>query len=77
MPPTDAGHQTLLWHQNQYMGDSGIHSGATTQAPSVSSKHGLDGMDTCEEIDGSQHLMYDLDSGYAQGAYMHQRVDGR
>lgn len=75
MPPTDAGHQTLMWHQNQYMGDSGIHSGATTQAPSVSSKHGLDGMDTCEEMDGSQHLMYDFDSGYAQGGYTQQQMD--
>jgi len=23
--------QTLMWQQNQYMGDSGIQSGATTQ----------------------------------------------
>ena len=37
----DKQQQTLLWQQNQYM-DSGINSGATTQAASVSSKHGLE-----------------------------------
>ncbi len=29
--PMDPKQQTMMWSQNQYMGDSGIHSGATTQ----------------------------------------------
>lgn len=77
LPQMDTGHQTMMWHQNQYMADSGIHSGATTQAPSVSSKHGLDGMDTCDEIDGSQHLLYDFDSGFGQNAYVQHPTDGK
>ena len=31
MPQMDAKQQTMMWQQNQYMGDSGIQSGATTQ----------------------------------------------
>ena len=31
MPQMDNNRQTMMWQQNQYMGDSGIHSGATTQ----------------------------------------------
>ena len=31
VPQMDAKQQTMMWQQNQYMGDSGIHSGATTQ----------------------------------------------
>ncbi|EEB09823.1 hypothetical protein Phum_PHUM000550 [Pediculus humanus corporis] len=30
--------QTLMWQQNSYMGDSGINSGVTTQAPSLTGK---------------------------------------
>nr|ADI48180.1 beta-catenin [Crepidula fornicata] len=41
MPMDNKQQQTMMWQQNQYMADSGIHSGATTQAPSISSKgHG-------------------------------------
>merc|ERR1719370_1529639 len=41
MPVDNKQQQTMMWQQNQYMADSGIHSGATTQAPSISSKsHG-------------------------------------
>lgn len=41
MPVDSKQQQTMMWQQNQYMADSGIHSGATTQAPSISSKsHG-------------------------------------
>jgi len=29
--PMDKNQQTMMWQQNQYMGDSGIQSGATTQ----------------------------------------------
>ncbi|KAK3083157.1 hypothetical protein FSP39_015308 [Pinctada imbricata] len=33
MPMESKQQQTMMWQQNQYLGDSGIHSGATTQAP--------------------------------------------
>ena len=36
VPQMGKQEQTMMWQQAQYMGDSGIHSGATTQAPSVS-----------------------------------------
>ena len=32
MPVDNKQQQTMMWQQNQYMADSGIHSGATTQA---------------------------------------------
>ncbi|KAL3268367.1 hypothetical protein HHI36_007483 [Cryptolaemus montrouzieri] len=54
--------QTLLWQQNSYMGDSGIHSGAATQVPSLSGKE-EDDMD-----------IFDLDQGYPQG-FTQEQVD--
>lgn len=75
MPPMDAKQQTMLWQQNQYMGDSGIQSGATTQAPpSVSSKHGLDDMDTGEGMDTSR-MMFDFDQGFSTQAFTQEQVD--
>ena len=59
--------QTLMWQQNSYMGDSGIHSGATTQVPSLSGKDD-------DEMEGDQ-LMFDLDQGFAQG-FTPDQVDG-
>nr|WMQ53817.1 putative bCatenin1 [Bdelloura candida] len=37
---------TRSWQQNQYLVDSGINSALETHAPSVSSKHGYDDMDS-------------------------------
>ena len=62
-----AKEQTLMWQQNSYMNDSGIHSGAVTQAPSLSGK-------ADEEMEGDQ-LMFDLDQGFAQG-FTQDQVDG-
>lgn len=31
MPMENKQQQTMMWQQNQYLTDSGIHSGATTQ----------------------------------------------
>ena len=56
-----------MWQQNSYMNDSGIHSGAVTQAPSLSGKED-------EEMEGDQ-LMFDLDQGFAQG-FTQDQVDG-
>ena len=42
--------------------------------PSVSSKHGLDDMDTGEEIDASR-MMFDFDQGFNQG-FTQEQVDG-
>ncbi|XP_058802817.1 armadillo segment polarity protein-like isoform X2 [Phymastichus coffea] len=50
--------ETLIWQQNSYMADSGIQSGATTQAPSVTGKDD-------DEIEGDP-LLFDLDQGFAQ-----------
>ncbi|KAK6632647.1 hypothetical protein RUM43_013415 [Polyplax serrata] len=38
MPQASAKEQTMMWQQSSYMGDSGINSGVTTQAPSLSGK---------------------------------------
>ena len=75
--PMDSTHQTMMWQQNQYMVDSGIHSGMTTQAPSVSSKHGpLDmPMDACDDMDAPR-LIYDFDNGFTHGGYGPEQVDG-
>lgn len=58
-----AKEQTLMWQQNSYMGDSGIHSGAATQVPSLSGKED-------EEMD-----LLNLDEGYMQG-FTQEQVDG-
>lgn len=63
LPLSSAKEQTLMWQQNSYMGDSGIHSGAATQVPSLSGKED-------EEMD-----LFDLDQGYAQG-FTQEQVDG-
>ncbi|XP_024082640.1 armadillo segment polarity protein-like isoform X2 [Cimex lectularius] len=57
--------QTLLWQQNNYLADSGIHSGVTTQAPSLSGKE--------EDMDGDQ-IMFDLGQGFTQG-FTQEQVD--
>lgn len=67
MGEMDSSHQTVMWQQNQYMVDSGIHSGSTTQAPSVSSKHGA--LDSCEDLDTTQQMIYDFDRGYAHSGF--------
>lgn len=72
MPPMDSNKQTMMWQHSQYMGDSGIHSGATTQAPSVSSKHGVDEMEA-DDMDGSK-IIFDFDQGYNQ-AFTQEQVD--
>lgn len=71
MPQMDNTRQTMMWQQNQYMGDSGIHSGATTQAPSISSKHGMDEMDA---DDGSK-VMFDFDQGFNTQGFTQEQVD--
>lgn len=48
--------QTIMWQQNHYLGDSGIHSGATTQAPSLSGK----------DEDLESELMLGLDHSFTQ-----------
>ena len=50
-----------MWAQNSYLTDSGIHSGAATQVPSLSGKE--------EEMD-----LFDLDQGYSQG-FTQDQVD--
>lgn len=68
MMPMDSTAATMMWQQNQYMVDSGIHSGSTTHAPpSVSSKHGaVDAVALDEDMDtaSSARHFYDFDSGY-------------
>lgn len=54
-----------MWQQNNYL-DSGIHSSAVTQAPSLSGTED-------EEMEGDQ-LMFDLDQGFAQG-FTQDQVD--
>ncbi|CAL7950794.1 unnamed protein product [Xylocopa violacea] len=66
LPMGSAKEQTLMWQQNSYMGDSGIHSGIVTQAPSLSGKE-------YDEMEGDQ-LMFDLDQGFAQG-FTQDQVD--
>jgi len=75
MAAMDSSHQTMMWQQNQYMVDSGIHSASTTQAPSVSSKHG--GLDGCEELDPPQQMIYDFDRGYTHGGFPQDPINGR
>lgn len=69
MPMPSSKEQTLLWQTGSYLGgDSGIHSGAATQVPSLSGKED-------DEMEGDQ-LMFDLDQGFAQG-FTQDQVDGK
>jgi len=70
-PQGDPKDQTLMWQQGHYMGagpDSGIHSGAQTQAPSLTGHE--------EEMDtGAQdQVIFDMDQGYNQ-SYTQEQVD--
>src|SRR5690349_17769823 len=62
--------QTLMWQQNSYLSgqDSGIHSGAITQVPS------LNGKDDDEMTGGDDTLMFDLDQGFNQN-FTQDQVD--
>jgi len=71
MPVDNKQQQTMMWQQNQYMSDSGIHSGQTTQAPSISSKsHG-------EEVDEGEmdpsKMMFDW--GLGPESYNQEQVE--
>uniref|UniRef100_A0A6M2DSX7 Armadillo segment polarity protein n=1 Tax=Xenopsylla cheopis TaxID=163159 RepID=A0A6M2DSX7_XENCH len=68
LPISTSKEQTLLWQQNSYMGDSGIHSGAATQVPSLCGKEE-------DEMDGDHQLMFDLDQGFPQGFTQDQVED--
>lgn len=75
MPQMDNQQKTMMWQQNTYM-DSGIQSGATTQAPSVSSKHGLE--DTMEQDgpspqDTAGMMGFDFNSGF--DGFTQEQVD--
>uniref|UniRef100_A0A646QDI6 Armadillo segment polarity protein n=1 Tax=Hemiscolopendra marginata TaxID=943146 RepID=A0A646QDI6_9MYRI len=66
MPMGNPKEQTLMWQQSSYMGDSGIHSGATTQAPSLSGKE--------DDFDNEQ-VMFDWEqTGFGQG-FTQEQVD--
>lgn len=65
LPIGSVKEQTLMWQQNSYIGDSGIHSGVTSQVPSVVGKED-------EEMD-----IFDLDQSYNQLQSVTQdQVDG-
>lgn len=61
-----AKEQTLMWQQNSYLCDSGIHSGAVTQVPSLSGRE----EDNLED----DPLMFDLDQGFTQN-FTQDQVD--
>lgn len=80
MPLENKQEQTMMWQQNQYMGDSGIHSGATTQAPSISSKGGHH--DDIEEppsnMETSHMQMFDWgEQQYTPQGYSQEQIDGK
>merc|ERR1712172_447026 len=60
-----------MWQQQHYMGpDSGIQSGAATQA------HSLSGHDMDDEMDtGENQVIFDMDQGFPQSGYTQEQVD--
>ncbi|XP_064646088.1 catenin beta-like [Lineus longissimus] len=69
----DSKQQTAMWQQNTYLADSGIQSGATTQAPSISSRGGHgdeEDMNMANMMDWGQEQQ-----GYQQGGYTQEQVD--
>ncbi|XP_013379954.1 catenin beta isoform X2 [Lingula anatina] len=71
--PMDKNQQTMMWTQHQYMADSGIQSGATTQAPSISSKGHADEMED-DSMDTSRMQMFEWDQNFGQG-FTQEQVD--
>ena len=63
--------KAMMWQQGHYMGpDSGIQSGAGTQAPSLTG-HGDEDMDTGAQGD---QVMFDMDQGFPQ-SFTQEQVD--
>ena len=60
-----------MWQQQHYMGpDSGIQSGAATQAHSLTGHEMDDEMDT-----GEGQVIFDMDQGFPQSGYTQEQVD--
>jgi len=60
-----------MWQQQHYMGpDSGIQSGAATQAHSLTGHEMDDEMDT-----GENQVLFDMDQGFPQSGYTQEQVD--
>ncbi|CAC5365979.1 CTNNB1 [Mytilus coruscus] len=77
--PLDKNQQTMMWQQNQYM-DSGINSGATTSAPSISSKGGHHEPEDMNEQGGDNmdttRMMLDwAEQNYSNPQYTQDQVD--
>ncbi|XP_054154024.1 armadillo segment polarity protein-like [Oppia nitens] len=64
MPVSAPNEKTILWQQNQYM-DSGIHSGATTQTPSLTGR---------EDDMESDAMAFDWDPNFGS-AFSDEAVD--
>src|SRR5579883_3077209 len=64
MPVTAPQEKTILWQQNTYM-DSGIHSGATTNAPSLTGRE--------DDLD-NEAMNFDWDTSFTQG-FTDEQVD--
>jgi len=63
-----------MWQQGHYMGpDSGIQSGAATQAHSLTG-HDSEDMDTGPG-NGEQQVIFDMDQGFPQSGYTQEQVD--
>jgi len=61
----------MMWQQQHYMGpDSGIQSGAATQAHSLTGHEMDDEMDT-----GENQVLFDMDQGFPQSGYTQEQVD--
>lgn len=66
MPLQNPKEQIAMWQQNTYMTDSGIHSGATTNAPSLSGKE--------EEMD-AEWMEGQAQQGFNQAAFTTEQVN--
>jgi len=64
MPVSSTNEKTIVWQQNQYM-DSGIHSGATTQTPSLTGR---------EDDLESEAMAFDWDPNFGN-AFSDEAVD--
>ena len=65
MPMQNPKEQIAMWQQNTYMSDSGIHSGATTNAPSLTGKE--------EDMD-AEWLEGQAQQGFNQAAFTSEQV---
>lgn len=75
LPAISVKEQTLLWQQNSYMNDSGIHSGDATQVPSISGRGSVGGGSITNDEEMEEDFMTNMGGNYLDNYTQDQIYD--